>query len=61
LMWLPFQAIYHTPLMMITKPDQGWDVYIPMLAVQLLWVLALFVATRLFYNQAIKVLRVSGG
>jgi ABC-2 type transport system permease protein len=61
LMWLPFQAIYHTPLMMITKPDQGWDVYIPMLAVQLLWVLGLFVATRLFYNQAIKVLRVSGG
>jgi ABC-2 type transport system permease protein len=61
LMWLPFQAIYHTPLTMITKPDQGWDVYIPMLAVQLLWVLALFVATRLFYNQAIKVLRVSGG
>jgi ABC-2 type transport system permease protein len=61
LMWLPFQAIYHTPLMMITKPDQSWDTYLPMLSVQLMWVLVLFMATRLFYNQAIKVLRVSGG
>jgi len=61
LMWLPFQAIYHTPLMLITKPDQGWDVYIPMLSVQAMWAFALFVATRIFYNQAIKVLRVSGG
>jgi ABC-2 type transport system permease protein len=61
LMWLPFQAIYHTPLMMITRPDQGWDVYIPMLSIQAMWVLILFMATRLFYNQAIKVLRVSGG
>jgi ABC-2 type transport system permease protein len=61
LLWLPFQAIYHTPLMMIAKPDQGWDVYVPMLLVQLMWVAILFVATRLFYNQAVKVLRVSGG
>jgi ABC-2 type transport system permease protein len=61
LLWLPFQAIYHTPLMMVTKPDQGWDVFIPMLLVQLFWVIALFVAMRLFYSQAIKVLRISGG
>ena len=61
LLWLPFQAIYHTPLMMVTKPDQGWDVFLPMLLVQLFWVIVLFIAMRLFYNQAIKVLRISGG
>jgi ABC-2 type transport system permease protein len=61
LLWLPFQAIYHTPLMMVTKPNQGWDVFLPMLLVQLFWVIALFIAMRLFYNQAIKVLRISGG
>jgi ABC-2 type transport system permease protein len=61
LIWLPFQAIYHTPLMMVTQPDRGWDVFIPMLLVQLFWVISLFIATRLFYNRAIKVLRVSGG
>ena len=61
LLWLPFQAIYHTPLMMVTKPDQGWDIFLPMLLVQLFWVAMLFISTRLFYNQAIKVLRISGG
>jgi ABC-2 type transport system permease protein len=61
LLWLPFQAIYHTPLMMVTRPDQDWEIFLPMLLVQLIWVVALFIATRLFYNQAVKVLRISGG
>lgn len=61
LFWLPFQAVFHTPLMLVTKPDQGLETFVPMLAVQLFWVLALIVLTRLFYNQAIKVLRISGG
>ena len=61
LFWLPFQAIYHTPLMMLTRPNQGLDVFLPMLAVQLAWAVILFFAARLFYNQAIKVLRIAGG
>ena len=61
LFWLPFQAIYHTPLMMLTKPDQGLAIFLPMMAVQLTWAVALFIAARLFYNQAIKVLRIAGG
>jgi viologen exporter family transport system permease protein len=61
LFWLPFQAIYHTPIMMLTKPDQGLNVFLPMMAVQLAWAVALFIGARLFYNQAIKVLRIAGG
>jgi ABC-2 type transport system permease protein len=61
LLWLPFHAIYHTPLMMITKSDQGLDVFLPMIAVQLFWAVVLFILARLFYNQAIKVLRIAGG
>jgi ABC-2 type transport system permease protein len=61
LLWLPFQAIYHTPLMMVTKPQMAWETLAQMLLVQLGWVVILFVLTRLFYNQAIKVLRISGG
>jgi ABC-2 type transport system permease protein len=61
LLWLPFQAIYHTPLMMVTRPSLGLETYLSMLGVQLAWVAALFVIARLFYNQAIKVLRISGG
>jgi ABC-2 type transport system permease protein len=59
--WLPFQAIYHTPLTMITQPSQGWNVFLPMLSIQIMWALLLFVATRLFYTQAIKTVRVAGG
>lgn len=61
LFWLPFQAIYHTPLMMITRPDQSLEVFLPMMAVQLAWAIILFIAARLFYTQAIKVLRIAGG
>jgi ABC-2 type transport system permease protein len=61
LSWLPFQAIYHTPIMMLTKPDQSLSVFLPMMAVQLVWAIILFIAARLFYNQAIKVLRIAGG
>jgi hypothetical protein len=47
--------------MMITRPDQGWDVFLPMFVTQLFWVVILFLVTRIFYNQAVKVLRISGG
>ncbi|HMB22621.1 MAG TPA: ABC-2 family transporter protein, partial [Anaerolineales bacterium] len=61
LMWLPFQAIYYTPLTLVAKPNLGWETLLPMLGIQLFWVVALFALTRLFYSQAIKVLRISGG
>lgn len=61
LYWLPFQAMYHTPIMMITQPDQGWDVFLQMLAVQIFWVVVVVISAKLFYAQAVKVLRISGG
>jgi ABC-2 type transport system permease protein len=61
LYFLPFQAIYHTPLMMVTKPAQGLDVFLPMMALQVFWAAVLFLGARLFYNQAVKVLRIAGG
>lgn len=61
LLWLPFQAIYYTPLTMVAQPTLSWATFLSMLGVQIFWVVALFVLTRLFYNQAIKVLRISGG
>jgi ABC-2 type transport system permease protein len=61
LLVLPFQAIYYTPLMMVTKPDQTWPVFLQMLAMQFFWLVVTFILTRLVYDQAVKVLRVSGG
>jgi len=58
---LPFQAIYYSPLMMITRPNQGWETLLSMLFVQLLWAVILFTLSRVLYHQAVKVLRISGG
>jgi ABC-type uncharacterized transport system permease subunit len=47
--------------MLVTRPNQDWTTLLSMLAIQIVWVVILYVLTRLFYNQAIKVLRVAGG
>lgn len=59
--FLPFQAMYHLPLMMLTEPDQDLAVYLGMIGIQVFWVVVMMVLARLFYNRAILVLRVSGG
>jgi len=61
LLVLPFPAMYYSPLMMVTRPNQGWETYLPMLGMQLFWAVVTFVLSRLFYDQAVKVLRVAGG
>lgn len=61
LLYLPFQAIYHTPLMLITRPNQDWGTLLSMIGVQIFWIVVLFIGSRLMYNQSIKVLRVAGG
>jgi ABC-2 type transport system permease protein len=58
---LPFQAIYHIPLTMITSPNLRVSDYLRLLATQAFWVAALFVLSRLFYRKAIQVLAVGGG
>jgi ABC-2 type transport system permease protein len=61
LAWLPFQAMYHLPLTMVTHPDQPVGVYLQAIGVQVAWVAILFFVSRQYYKQAVKVLRVSGG
>lgn len=45
---LPFQAIYHTPLHILTARDLKLSDYLQGLGIQLLWVVILFGAGRLF-------------
>jgi ABC-2 type transport system permease protein len=61
LYWLPFQTIYNIPLTMVTQPDRDPSQLLGMILIQVVWVAILFGLTRLLYNQAIKVLRISGG
>lgn len=58
---LPFQAMYHLPLSMLVDPGQPLQHYGRVLSIQLFWVCLLMLLARLYYKQAVKVLRVSGG
>ncbi len=60
LIWLPFQAVYYTPLSLITLPEEGWE-HVVRLGVQAGWAVILLAAGRVFYHQAVKVLRIAGG
>ncbi len=58
---LPFQAIYHVPLTMLTSPDMGPGACAELLGTQILWVLILFLFGRFLFTRASRVLTVSGG
>jgi ABC-2 type transport system permease protein len=58
---LPFQAIYHVPLTMLTSPDLGMRACAGLLGAQTAWVLILFLLGRFFFTRASRVLTVSGG
>jgi ABC-2 type transport system permease protein len=58
---LPFQAIYNVPLQILTSPSLTALDYLRYLAVQVFWVIVLFLLSRLYFRQAIKKLVVNGG
>jgi len=60
LRWLPFQAVYYTPLSLVTLPDEGWQ-HVTRFGVQVGWMVVLLAATRVLYGRAVKVLRIAGG
>lgn len=61
LRFLPFQAIYHIPLTLLTSPDLQATGCMGLLGTQLVWVLVLFLLGRFFFTRASYVLVVSGG
>ncbi len=61
LAWLPFQAIYHTPLQILTNLELSRAALLQSVGVQAIWVVVLLVASRLFYNRSLKTVTVNGG
>lgn len=58
---LPFQAIYYTPISILTNREITNVAIVKSIAVQIGWIIALGVLSRLFYNRAIKTVTVNGG
>jgi ABC-2 type transport system permease protein len=61
LRYLPFQAIYNTPISIITDRSLTTLDMITMLGIQTFWIAVLFMISRLFYEQAVKVVTINGG
>jgi ABC-2 type transport system permease protein len=61
LRFLPFQAIYNIPLIMVTSPNFNLAYYVQILAIQAFWVILLFAICRRFYTRALTILSISGG
>ena len=60
-MFLPFQAIYNTPLSLLIKHQMPAGSRFEMLGLQLFWIIVLAVITDLFWKKSVKQITVNGG
>lgn len=58
---LPFQAIYHIPLHILTDKTMQLSDYMISLGTQLFWLVAMLGASRLFWKISVRGLTVNGG
>lgn len=59
--FLPFQAIYHTPLHMLTGEGLSMADYMQELGMQLFWALVMLLFSKAFWKRSLKVLTINGG
>jgi ABC-type uncharacterized transport system permease subunit len=60
-MFLPFQAIYNTPLSLLINYQMPAGSRFEMLGLQLFWIIVLAVITDLFWKKSVKQITVNGG
>ncbi len=59
--FLPFQAVYNTPLMILLDPAPSLQTTGRMLALQLIWCLVMTVVSNLFWRVSLRQITVNGG
>lgn len=59
--YLPFRAIYDTPLTLLMTRDPDWQTVVSKLGFSLLWVIAISLFSSLFWRVSIKQVTVNGG
>lgn len=59
--YLPFQAIYNTPLTLLIDNGVSLEKRVAMLAVQMFWILIMGVVTQMFFRLSVKQITVNGG
>lgn len=59
--YLPFQAIYNTPLRLLITPSMPYHERVQLLLLQLMWVVVLYGISKLFWIISLKKITVNGG
>ncbi len=59
--FLPFQAIYHTPLHLLTGEGLVISDYMKAIGVQLLWAFVMLFISKAFWKRSLKALTINGG
>lgn len=60
-MSLPFQAIYNTPLTILTSSTISPMEVVKMLGIQVFWIFILLIVTDLFFKHSVKKITINGG
>ncbi len=60
-MFLPFQAIYNTPLSLLVHDQMSLTARFTMIGIQLFWVVFMGFASDLFWKKSLKIITVNGG
>lgn len=60
-MYMPFQSIYNSPLIILLNSNPSADEFLTTLGTQLLWCIITFVISKLFWKVSIKQITVNGG
>lgn len=58
---LPFQAIYHTPLRILTDSTMTGADYLRCFGIQLIWLAVMMIISRMFWKKSLRKLTVNGG
>lgn len=61
LAFLPFQAIFNTPLTILISDGFSIHNYISKILIQCVWLIALHLLSRLYYERAVRVMTIAGG
>lgn len=59
--YLPFQAIYNTPILMLTNHNLTLAEFGKMISVQSFWIVFLLIANKMYFGKASRVITVNGG
>lgn len=59
--YMPFQAIFNIPLLILTDPSLNVGQISGFMCIQVVWIGVLFVLSRLFHNKATQAITINGG